>query len=81
MSPPQGPVARYGADFHQSFASVDDDFTVEQNSKATIRTQLRMEVITLCSRHQHNQDQHFVKECAQAVWHFKSSSKHRIYNT
>jgi predicted HNH restriction endonuclease len=74
MSPPQGPVARYGADFHQSFASVDDDFTVEENSKAAIRTQLGMEVKTPCSRHQYNQYQHAVKECVQVVSHFKSSA-------
>jgi hypothetical protein len=59
MRPPQGPVARYGADFHQSFASVDDDFTVEENSKAAIRSQLGMEVITPRSLHQYIQYQHF----------------------
>ena len=73
MSPPQGPVARYGADFHQSFASVDDDFTVVENSKATIRTQLGMEVITPCSLHQYIQYQHSARECVQVVSHFKSS--------
>ena len=73
MNPPQGPVARYGANFHQSFASVDDDFTVEENSKAAICTQLGMEVITPCSRHQSNQYRHSAKKCVQVVSHFKSS--------
>lgn len=54
MSPPQGSVARYEADFHQSFVSVEDDFTVEQNSKAAIRTKLGIEVITPYSRNQYH---------------------------
>lgn len=73
MNPPQGPVARYGADFHQSFASVEEDFTVEENSKAAILIQLGMEVIKPRGRHQYNQYQHFAKECVQVVSHLKSS--------